>query len=395
MGSQSERSSRVRSFLGTAGTVWAVVGVFLLFIALLELGGRALFPADDPEPAWRTSLREVDNGSWFEQLLAETREVETEARWHPYVGWQAGPRNGALITVDETGARKTWRKASLPGDAPGVLFLGGSSMWGLGVRDDHTIPSLVTRGLAERGVAVDGINRAQLGYVSTQSLLTLILELRNGKVPDVVVMYDGFNDSAAACQVGDAGGLLSAGNRRREFNLLKRPLQMLGMGTRELLEGSVIGRIAYRISGSSNRDTNVDPCLRWTGPEGESLADEVTGMYQETVRQARALSREYGFDLLVYRQPTVAAKAIRTPGEQRHHEAMRALLRFHDMVEKRLRESGTVRGLGIDGLDEAFVGVAAPVFIDACHLGEQGNALVAERIIANLIPVLAEGNDEP
>ena len=82
-----------------------------------------------------------------------------------------------------------------------LLMLGGSSLWGFGARDDQTIPSLLARKLHERGLKVEVKNLAELGYVSTQEVIGLIRELQTGYRPDVVIFYDGVNDTTSAAAI--------------------------------------------------------------------------------------------------------------------------------------------------------------------------------------------------
>src|SRR5262249_7649743 len=76
-----------------------------------------------------------------------------------------------------------------------VYFFGGSTMWGLGVRDDLTIPSQFA---AATGIWSE--NFAEMSYTAHQSLMLLVQLLQDGHRPDVVVFYDGVNDVANKCR---------------------------------------------------------------------------------------------------------------------------------------------------------------------------------------------------
>ncbi len=94
-------------------------------------------------------------------------------------------------------------------------------MWGYGVRDDSTVASLLSKRLAEKtGYNAEVFNYGQIGYVSTQEVLLLYELLGQGLRPDVVVFYDGINDSFTAYQSGIAGLAQNESFRVREFNLL-------------------------------------------------------------------------------------------------------------------------------------------------------------------------------
>src|SRR5262249_6342036 len=65
-------------------------------------------------------------------------------------------------------------------------------------------------------------NVGQSGYVSTQEVIELSLQIRNGNIPDVAIFYDGINDTDAAFQHGVAGVPPKEINREGEFNLLQK-----------------------------------------------------------------------------------------------------------------------------------------------------------------------------
>ena len=71
------------------------------------------------------------------------------------------------------GRRATWRPAVTPGCRPAKVWMfGGSTAFGQGQRDDHTIASELARVAWEDGIAVDVTKRVELEY---QLLFTQLL----------------------------------------------------------------------------------------------------------------------------------------------------------------------------------------------------------------------------
>jgi hypothetical protein len=68
-------------------------------------------------------------------------------------------------------------------------------MWGSGSRDLHTIPSEFARLAEQDGMAVQVTNYGERAWVSWQEVIFLMEELARGERPDVVVFYDGWNDT--------------------------------------------------------------------------------------------------------------------------------------------------------------------------------------------------------
>src|SRR5207237_3377960 len=83
-----------------------------------------------------------------------------------------------------------------------IFFLGGSTTWGSGVRDDYTIPSFVARLAEDRGWPVQVSNYGESAYSSFQETVLLSELVATGNVPDVVVFYDGVNDLLTQLEEG-------------------------------------------------------------------------------------------------------------------------------------------------------------------------------------------------
>src|SRR6185369_4951231 len=100
--------------------------------------------------------------------------------------WRRQPFAGRFINIDERGVRRTWKSANATAAARRVFLFGGSTMWGTGARDDHTIASELARDLEERGFGdVEVTNFGEGGYVSMQDLVLLEDEIRHGSRPAV------------------------------------------------------------------------------------------------------------------------------------------------------------------------------------------------------------------
>lgn len=75
-----------------------------------------------------------------------------------------------------------------------VAFFGGSVMFGVGQRDEHTIPSAFARIAEENGVPVEVHNYGFPGWVIWQEYQLMERLLASGEEYDMVVFFDGFNE---------------------------------------------------------------------------------------------------------------------------------------------------------------------------------------------------------
>lgn len=116
-------------------------------------------------------------------------------RYEPFVGWKTLPFKGKTTHISENGLR-THDSGRHPNDGETIVrFFGGSTMWGEGSDDDHTIPALFNA----LNPDVKVINHGQLAYNSRQELDALISLYDEGEKMDVVIFYDGVNDAAFLC----------------------------------------------------------------------------------------------------------------------------------------------------------------------------------------------------
>ena len=216
-------SSRLRLILKL---LWVSLSFFVFIIISLELGAylyytvsTAISKLNDPV-AVRVNAIPADayeDRSW---LLVGLREPRNELQWEPYTYWRRQPFSGSYVNIDDNGRRHTW---NLPAHQPvNIYMFGGSTLWGIGARDDYTIPSflskMLTQAFPER---IRVTNYGTTGFVNTQEMILLIRELQRGCRPQIVIFYDGYNDTFSAFQNRIAGIPLNEDNRVAEFNILQ------------------------------------------------------------------------------------------------------------------------------------------------------------------------------
>ena len=242
-------------------TTWSILGITLLMLLLVELGFRVSFGIRDrmtaqPVPDRRVLAEGYGGAVW---PIEHYRELELlQDRWEPFVYFRQMPFRGKTINIGDDGLRATWQP-SASANARGqresvkILMLGGSSFWGFGARDDQTIPSLVARSLDERGWRIEIKNLSEIGYVSTQELIALVHELQAGYRPDMVIFYDGVNDTTSAFLEGEAGVTTNEVNRRVEFNLRQSPGRLATGLAARLIQDSGSNRFAQMIRAPTRR----------------------------------------------------------------------------------------------------------------------------------------------
>lgn len=135
----------------------------------------------------------ADDRAHAKQIFADYNSVQHQ--YEPFVGWKMLPYAGKTLHVSKEGTRIHTAASPAGKKEKSVHFFGGSTMWGEGSDDEHTIPALFNNSNPEYEV----YNHAQLAYNSRQELDALISLYASGANPDVVIFYDGVNDAAFLC----------------------------------------------------------------------------------------------------------------------------------------------------------------------------------------------------
>jgi hypothetical protein len=387
-------------------TLFALADGAASLLIILHKGVYAGTAAARSPDAYFTSA----NHAWPPEYFTELSAVSL--RWHPYCYWLGGPLAGEYVNIEKNGLRRTWHGGVTGNGRPvrHIFMFGGSALWGIGAPDDDTISSALTKILTKQRISAEIVNFGQVGYVSTQELILLFEQLRNGNTPDLVVFYDGFNDTASAFQNGVAGITENEVNREQEFNSFNSEVP----GKRRVLyrEAFVtfirhlaIVKLAEAIFRRTCR--NCKPLIQpqtpdWTpfAPHPVSTAKNqpqaVIDMYLANVRLIAKAGQQLGFRSLFYWQPVLYLRTHLSPYEAQQSsddESVPGLKKFFVATYALARATANniavdrdqhIRYLG-DSLPENM-----PCFLDSAHISGACNEAVARRMSSDIIQVLAQ-----
>lgn len=388
---------RLKGALAHLQTGWSILGITLALLLLVEGSLRLIFAVRDritaiPVLDLRVITEGYEGAAW---PAVHYRELEhLQERWQPYVYFRQQPFRGETITIDDDGLRATWQSSRRPADrgergSVKILTLGGSSMWGFGARDDQTIPSLLARSLHEKGWRVELKNLSEIGYVSTQEVIALTRELQAGYRPDVVILYDGVNDTTSALLEGEPGLTTNEINRRHEFNLLQSPTRMAAALAVKLVKDSG----SYRFAQVIRRRLDGDAAPPQAAPATFKVPDVPDGVvhrYEANVALVETLAKSFGFRPLFFWQPTVFTKGVLVPVEREEAQKYAWAEPFMNHVYESIETSPRLKSDPAFGdLSTIFDDTASLVFIDYCHTTEAANARIASAMAAKVLEALA------
>ncbi len=233
---------------------------------------------------------------WAESYWQEMRTT-LKKQYRPYLVWGSSPFSGETVNITPKGQRQT-PGADSTAERKQVFVFGGSTIWGWGAPDWETIPAYLQEMLPEAtGFPLNVENYAENAYVSTQGLIRLLLLLEAGKVPEVVIFYDGVNDLFAARQTGRPAIHQNFSYIASRFNNRKPSLSSLLWTTNTYKLFHRI-RTAINVEGFKNNRYKVIP-------DPDRLADEIVTNYLGIYRIVKTLAKEYQFDYYFFWQPYI------------------------------------------------------------------------------------------
>ena len=384
--------------------VWLIFGIIIAYLLLIEIVLSIAFHYRDASsngnPVNDSSVYAdtYQNADWPKKYYKEFNETG-DSEWLSYVYWRRKPYQGQYINIDSQGIRKTWSSNIGGGDKsihPTIFLFGGSSMWGTGSRDDFTIPSIFSERLATNGVNAQIVNFGESGYVRTQEVILLIRELQKMNIPDLVIFYDGVNDTYSAYQQQIAGIPQNEFNRVKEFKSSKR-ITTTGLWSSFANNLSTI-RFAKDVfrrlgTGSPSDNTaqhNTQNSLSKSFTNNEALANDVLNIYEKNVEIVECLAKRYSFKALFYWQPTIFEKQCLTKYEEEERRRHLEMQLFFEMTYGLLKQRDISKDgeIGFHNLSMLFSNVSEPLFVDWNHLGETGNRYIAERLVLDTISIM-------
>ncbi len=292
-------------------------------------------------------------------------------RYEPFVGWKTLPYNGKTTHISDTGLR-TPDSDTLANDIrPVVRFFGGSTTWGEGSDDLHTIPALFNQ--ANPGYRV--INHGQLAYNTRQELDALISLYSTDQRADIVVFYDGVNDAAFLCpeEIRELPAHRLVPMYRDKlytgrFAIIKELL------TKVFIEN--IAGIVQKIRYEPTPENSPYDCVR-----NPSKAEAIAEMMVRNWEMAHEIVTNRGGAFYAILQPVAFIGNPRVDHLALDNELGRNIREIYGRVRMKIieRHHPWVIDLSrtLDG-DEY-------IFIDFCHISPNGNKIIARRISESIM----------
>jgi lysophospholipase L1-like esterase len=307
-----------------------------------------------------------------EKILAEQSQLDAYIQYDPYLMYRAIPGVARRYTrFNRLGFRGEEIAVPKPRPALRVAILGGSAVFGWGVRDRETFPTQ----LADRLGDVEVVNGGLPAYNSTQEVILLQLHLL-ALEPDLVVVFDGLNDLLNTLVPG----------WRPHANVLADALRLrYGSGP---WYGLLVSKLSQSRLLAHLRGRWGQPAV--SGPFAEATEAAAIGVYADNLRTILAALAARGIRAIVVVQPALLWTPKPLSREERqamdeirrvreHREAGEELARLHPILLRRARRVAGAFRVPVSDLAEP-PWPPETCFIDPMHYSGAGNRLVAERL---------------
>jgi len=365
--------------------------VIVLLAPFLEFSARAIWsihPITQEADIENQRQSPVYAGAdWAREFWSEETSRRKSLRTYvPFRVWGVTDWHGKYINNDP-GLKGVWRRTINQAncDSPhreSVWAFGGSTIYGTGVPDWGTIPSYLSRDLnAGSQECVVAANFGVEGYVIDQELILLEDLLKAGGHPDVVIFYDGVNDSTLAWPPS------SSPDAHFRLGPIKNRVEGSLSGRLDFFQNSYALRLAREVLAHRHRARSFTDAISKTRPNVLAIADN----YEANIRLARALGKAYGFKVYCFWQPLLIyghkplvpfeqqLAALDGAGTSANSAWILAMAAVYREVER--RSAGSENFVFLGGL---FDSTREPVYLDEGHLGPRGNEIAAE-VIASYI----------
>ena len=370
----------------------------LIAFACFELAGLGYFKIKNPtmksepteqllgEGTPREKVSYYASQDWSERYWYEFRLSHTQ-RYYPYIVWRRPPFKGQTIEIDQNGVRVT-PGADCSAKSFKVFTFGESTMWGTGSPNWGTIPANLQKGFEKlRQGPVCVMNFGESAYASTQDVIMLLMQLRSGNVPDLVLFYSITGDIAVAYESGRTGVHANLNQIAAKFQSRRELPELVGW-LRSTYAYSLIDHLVGKLTIANPQQKEPTPSKLVTyesmGIDVTKLSDSIVQDFFGNYKIVNALGQTYGFKYFFIVPPIVSLgnKSL-TPEEREMKDALESNVALNKLLtavyQKIERESSKYQNLY--SMVHIFDRYDFLIWIDGGHVTPLGNQLIAKRML--------------
>ena len=367
----------------------------LILLLILEIGLGFFYNYHGESGIDDNTERIIASGAYDELDPTTVKEIFRELRqqdmkWKSYVHYSFKPFEGKHNTIYANGQRKT-ENFSLKNskNALKIFCFGGSTMYSSGARDEHTIPSKLSKLIHDKfpNQNIEITNFGCHGYTRTSENIQLQQELIKNNIPDIVIFYDGVNEIISAHQNNRAGTPTNAYNRINEFKIAhdyKKRIRLV-----------ITSSNLYRFTTALQRKINTNSAYGKLQNRPDSLGLSIAKNYIGLVKISNSLEKDYGFKTYNFIQPIIYSKKHLSPTEKEYYKYQEYYENLYRISYNAIKnDSLMINDPSLIDISNAFDTTKKTIYVDFCHVSELGNELVAKKIFNSIEKEFSKEEEE-
>ena len=361
-----------------------LVGIFLIFFIIISLEGIARV-----YDVWYPSGCILVKSDIYKNIeLENKRNICDDFRQLEFDEWpfyQMLPnQHFETININSHGFRGSDFSSIKPENTYRIFVIGGSTIFGTGTTSDSTtIPGFLQENFEnnEFSKKVEVINAGISGLFSGTEVGLIKQQILNFN-PDILIIYDGWNDVAKKYENYNDGI-----ENIQNSSTVKERDTFYELG--ELLfDFSILAKIIY---------TNLDYIpMSFAGPavysfEGTQI-NEKAEIWSQRWTEICELGKTNDFQVVVTLQP-ILGSSERTLSEFEQHQ-------FEWKENERRLSALDIYANNLSQIDNSctktadfrniFDKINEPLYLDSVHLGDSGNKIVADKMYELILPLIIE-----
>lgn len=351
--------------------VFMLIGILVsgpIAVVLAYDAIRVVVPA--PFVDSRKDLPNYDGIGWKDQYFSDHKGISSS--YSDFVVWKLDPLSTETISINDNGRRYTVAGSEAPTGE--VWIFGGSTVFGPGVNDANTIPSLLAR-----QTGLKAVNFGQDNYVARQSVISLLGEYATRRTVTeetvTVVFYDGVNNVHVNCRVENVDLVTDRQAQIRSALGANRaaedasPIQLFRPGrvlVRKLIQRGFVDALGY------------EPDDLYVCDDDADRADQVARGLVSDWKAAQAIAETNGDEFVAVLQPVSYLSDTRLdhlPVWQYDAEFAKQYAAVYPLIRAYAMDAG------INYADLSHVYDRDEfIYIDFCHVSPNGNEYMAEAL---------------
>lgn len=338
------------------------IATAFVLLALINWACGLYLKGNNPQLSRDNLPNYQDNFEHAKKVFKDYNSVQHQ--YEPFSGWKCLPYKGETTLISSEGKRVTPNDNSRA--TRSVHFFGGSTMWGEGSDDNHTIPALFQQQNTEYTV----VNHGQLAYNSRQELDALITQYQKNINPEVVIFYDGVNDAAFLCpkEIKDLPA-------HRLVPMYREKLYSGKSAVVKDLFASVfydnILKVVHKFSYQPSEENSPYDCL-----SNPKKAEQIADIVMKNWELANEIVTKRGGRFIAILQPAAFVGNPRTDHLKLDEELGNNFREVYRHLKSKIAEKQYPWVYDLTG---KFDGNNY-IYIDFCHVSPNGNEIIAKEI---------------